>query len=106
MSASSNKSKIMRRRRRLRWASKMYVPDNRLGSAYEKAEEIRDRDVVMQMLVFRDGDAPRLLTMRVCGRRRMTATDEATGISNLISARAVWAVADAARKIKKHVRTC
>lgn len=78
----------------------MYRPDNRLGSALEKAEDIRDRDVVMQVLVFREGHAPRLLTMRVCGRRCMTATDESTGVQRRVSVRAVWAVAEAARKSK------
>jgi hypothetical protein len=76
----------------------MYVPDNRLGSAFELAEDIKDRDVIMQVLVLRDGHTPRLLTMRVCGRTRMLATDEVTGITRRVSVRSVWAVADAARK--------
>ena len=33
----------------------------------------------MQVLVIVPGRTPRLLTMRVCGRSRMTATDEHTG---------------------------
>ncbi len=82
----------------MKWAARMYKADNRLGTALEKAEDIRDRDVVMQVLIFRDGLAPRLLTMRVCGRRGMTATDEATGVSRRVSVRAVWAVAEAAHQ--------
>lgn len=91
-------------RRVMRYGSKVYRPDNRLGSALVLAEDIADRDLIMQIIVI-SGSKLRLLDMRVRGRTRMTATDALTGRTERVSARAVWAVAKAASGRRKDVLT-
>ncbi len=86
------------RRKRINFASKLYRPDARLGSSLLKADEIMDKSLVMQNIVIIPGQKARLLTMRVCGRTGMTATDEATGITTRVQAKAAWLVANAAKR--------
>jgi len=83
-------------RRKLTWGKKHYRADNRLGAGLVKAEEIADQSVAMQVLVIVPGRKVRLLTMRACGRSRMTATDEASGVTTAIPSRVAWTVANAA----------
>ncbi len=90
-------------RRVIRVGSKVHDPGSRLGSALVLAEEIADRDLVMQLVIIRDGRAS-LLDISVCGRTRMTATDALTGRTARVSARSVWAVARAAESVPAGMR--
>ena len=64
----------------------------RLARAAEMAEDVRLDDVVGQFLVLGFGGIPRLLELRVKGRR-MCARDVRSGRSVSVNAAEVWKIA-------------
>lgn len=82
-------------RRTFRVGSKLYKPDNRLGSAMVRAADIADRTLLGQIVVAADGLA--LLDVYSAGRTAVVVRNSATGREARLSGKAWLAIQEATR---------